>query len=133
VSYECESWTLKSTDEDRIKSFEMKAFRQILRVTWTDKRTNDWFLKKAGTEPFCYSQSRKESFLIMVMCCGKKKITWRTAEYFCALAVSVCCNCYAWDVILQNFVVPVTLYGHIKNAEQRTIIRQYGDWYIGRC
>jgi len=28
----------------------------------TDKKTNDWVLKKAGTEPFCYSQSRKESF-----------------------------------------------------------------------
>ena len=22
--------------------------------------------------------------------------------------------------------------GHIKTAEQRTIIQQYGDWYIGR-
>ena len=22
--------------------------------------------------------------------------------------------------------------GHIKTAEQRTIIEQYGDWYIGR-
>ena len=25
----------------------------------------------------------------------------------------------------------LTLYGHIKTAEQRTIIQQYGDWYIG--
>jgi len=32
---------LKSTDEDRIKSFEMKAFRQILKVMWTDRRTNE--------------------------------------------------------------------------------------------
>jgi len=46
VSYACESWKLKSTDEEIIKSFEIKAFRQILRVTWTDKRTNDWVLKK---------------------------------------------------------------------------------------
>jgi len=35
-------WTLKSTDEDRIKSFEIKTFRQILRVTWMDKRTGYW-------------------------------------------------------------------------------------------
>ena len=27
---------------------------------------------------------------------------------------------------------PLTLYGHIKTAEQRTIIQQYGDWYTGR-
>ena len=26
----------------------------------------------------------------------------------------------------------LTLYGHIKTAKQRTIIQQYGDWYIGR-
>jgi len=25
----------------------------------------------------------------------------------------------------------LTLYGHIKTAEQRTIIHQYGDWYTG--
>jgi len=26
----------------------------------------------------------------------------------------------------------LTLYGHIKTAEQRSIIQQYGDWYTGR-
>jgi len=30
-------------------------------------------LRKAGTELFCYSQLRKESFLIVVMCYGKKE------------------------------------------------------------
>ena len=27
---------------------------------------------------------------------------------------------------------PLTLYGHIKTAQQRTIIHQYDDWYTGR-
>jgi len=27
---------------------------------------------------------------------------------------------------------PLTFYGHIITAEQRTIIQQYGDWYTGR-
>ena len=26
----------------------------------------------------------------------------------------------------------LALYGHIKTAEQRTIIQQYSDWYTGR-
>jgi len=26
----------------------------------------------------------------------------------------------------------LTLYGHIRTAEQRTIVHQYGDWYNGR-
>ena len=55
MSYGCESWKLKSTDEEIIKSFEMKAFRQILRVTWT----SDWVLKKAGTEPFSLQSVKK--------------------------------------------------------------------------
>jgi len=50
---------LLSTDEDRIKPFEMKAFRQILRVTWADKRTNDWVLQKARTEPFMIQSLEK--------------------------------------------------------------------------
>ena len=25
----------------------------------------------------------------------------------------------------------LTLYGHIKSAQQRTVIQQYGDWYTG--
>ena len=67
-----------STNEDRIKSSEVKECRQILRVTWMDeRRANDWVLKKARTEPFCYSQSRKESFRIMVMCYGKNESAWR--------------------------------------------------------
>ena len=26
----------------------------------------------------------------------------------------------------------LTLYGHIKTAQRRTNIQQYGDWYTGR-
>jgi len=32
----------------------------------------------------------------------------------------------------QAFMLNLTLYGHIKTAEQRTIIQQYGDLYTGR-
>jgi len=37
----------------------MKAFREILQVTWTDERTNDWVLRKAGTEPFLLQSVKK--------------------------------------------------------------------------
>ena len=32
----------------------------------------------------------------------------------------------------ENIFLQLTLYGHIKTAEQRTITQQYGDWYTGR-
>jgi len=39
-----------------------------------------------------------------------------------------------YDVALQSprQYLLLTLYGHIKTAEQLTIIQQYGDWYTGR-
>jgi len=35
-------------DEQHIQAFEMKGLQQILRVSWTAKKTNDWVLEKAG-------------------------------------------------------------------------------------
>jgi len=37
----CECWTLKKSDESRIEAFEMKGLRQILRVSWTARKTNE--------------------------------------------------------------------------------------------
>ena len=48
--YGCESWTLKKTDEARINAFEMKCLRQLLRVFWTDRKTNEWVLATAGVD-----------------------------------------------------------------------------------
>jgi len=39
--YGCESWTIKKREEERIEDFEMKCLRQILRESWTEKRTNE--------------------------------------------------------------------------------------------
>ena len=44
----CESWTSKKDDEKRISAFEMKCLRQILRVLWMAKRTNEWVRETAG-------------------------------------------------------------------------------------
>ena len=47
--YRCESWTFTETDGEKIGSFEMWCYRRLLRVLWTDKRTNQWVLDKIGT------------------------------------------------------------------------------------
>ena len=36
------------------------------------------------------------------------------------------------DILKSGLAYLLTLYEHIKSAEQRTIIQQYGDWYTGR-
>jgi len=38
--------------------------------------------------------------------------------------------CYFISLLFLS--IDLTVYGHVKTAEQRTIIQQYGDWYTGR-
>ena len=48
VLYGCEAWTLKQDDCNRIKSAEMWFYRRLLRVSWTEKRTDDSILEELG-------------------------------------------------------------------------------------
>ena len=40
VLYGCEAWAPSRIDLDRLRSFEMKCYRKILKVVWTDKIIN---------------------------------------------------------------------------------------------
>ena len=35
VMYACESWTLKKAEHQRVDAFELRCWRRLLRVTWT--------------------------------------------------------------------------------------------------
>ena len=42
------------------------------------------------------------------------------------------CAAFIHILHVRHVRAPLTLYGHIKTAEQRAITQQYGDWYTGR-
>ena len=46
VMYECESWTVKKAERQRIDAFELWCWRRLLRVPWTARRANQSFLKE---------------------------------------------------------------------------------------
>ena len=46
VMYRCESWTMKKTEHQRIDAFELWCWRRLLRVPWTEKRSNQFILKE---------------------------------------------------------------------------------------
>ena len=48
--YECESWTIKKAECQRINSFELWCWRRLLRVPWTAKRSNQSILKEIRPE-----------------------------------------------------------------------------------
>ena len=50
VIYECESWTIKKAECQRIDAFELCCWRRLLRVPWTARRSNQSILKEICPE-----------------------------------------------------------------------------------
>ena len=46
VMYECESWTVKKAERQKIDAFELWCWRRLLRVPWTARRSNQSILKE---------------------------------------------------------------------------------------
>jgi len=51
VMYGCdESWTIKKAERRKIDAFELWCWRILLRVPWTEKRSNQSILKEISPE-----------------------------------------------------------------------------------
>ena len=46
IMYECESWTVKKAEHQKIDAFELWCWRRLLRVPWTARRSNQSNLKE---------------------------------------------------------------------------------------
>ena len=46
VMYECESWTVKKAEHQRIDAFELWCWRRLLRDPWTARRSSQSILKE---------------------------------------------------------------------------------------
>ena len=46
----CESWSIKKAECQRIDALELWCWRRLLRVPWTERRTNTSILKKISSE-----------------------------------------------------------------------------------
>ena len=50
VMYDCESWTVKKTECQRIDAFELWCWRRLLSIPWTARRSNQSILKEINHE-----------------------------------------------------------------------------------
>ena len=50
VMYKCESWTIKEAECLKIDAFELWSWRRLLRVPWTERRSNQSILKEINLE-----------------------------------------------------------------------------------
>ena len=49
VMYGCESWTIQEAECRRIDAFELGCWRRLLRVPWTERRSNQSTLKEISS------------------------------------------------------------------------------------
>ena len=50
IMYECENWTIKKAEGQRIDVFKLWCWKRLLRVPWTGKRSNQSILKEINPE-----------------------------------------------------------------------------------
>ena len=50
LMHECESWTIKKGERQRIDAFELWCWRRLLRVPWTARRSNESIVKEINLE-----------------------------------------------------------------------------------
>ena len=50
VMSDCESWTIKKAECQRIYAFQLWCWRRLLRVRWTTRRSNQSILKEINPE-----------------------------------------------------------------------------------
>ena len=50
IMYRCVSWTIRKAEGWRIDAFKMCCWRRLLRVPWTERRSNQSILKEINTE-----------------------------------------------------------------------------------
>ena len=48
--YGCESWTIGKDMEKRLEAFEVWCWRRMMRVSWTERRTNESIFEEIGKE-----------------------------------------------------------------------------------
>jgi len=48
--YGCKGWTLYSKEQKYIDAFKMWCYRRLLRISWTQHKTNEWILRQLEVE-----------------------------------------------------------------------------------
>ena len=79
--YGVEAWTLTEAIEKRIQSFETWIYRRILRISWTDRITNEEVLRRMNCQPVLMHtiKQRKLEYLGHIM---RNPVKYRMLQLF---------------------------------------------------
>ena len=102
VRYECESWTIKKAECQRIDASELWCWRRLLRVPWTARRSNQSILKeispgcsveglmlKLKLQYFGHLMRRAEKTLMLGKIEGRRRRGWQRMRWLDGFTDSV--------------------------------------------
>ena len=69
ILYGCESWTATTETRKKLEAAEMWFFRRMLRISWTEKRTNESILEETNQERSLINTIRKRQLKFLGHIC----------------------------------------------------------------
>ena len=57
--YGCETWTLRKKESSKLMVFELWCYRRMLKISWKEKRTNEYVLEKIGRNEVLMDKIKK--------------------------------------------------------------------------
>ena len=57
--YGCETWTLRKKESSKLMAFELWCYRRMLKISWKEKRTNEYVLEKIGRNEVLMDKIKK--------------------------------------------------------------------------
>ena len=77
--YGCESWTITNSITKKLEATEMWFFRRILKISWTEKKSNQEVLEMANKERSLMKTIRKDKWNLWAM--YTEKAEWNNSVW----------------------------------------------------